>query len=69
LHLGPPVALVAEDAHGIEIEAPVRLAPGRTVDVVSDRDEAVVRMAVVWTWNLIRLGREGPRYRGICRWV
>lgn len=68
LRLGPAVALVAEDEHGIEVVAAVRLLPGRTVDVVSDVTSGS-RLAVVWTWNLVRLGRNGPVYRGTCRWV
>jgi hypothetical protein len=68
VRLAAPVALVFEDEHGIEIEAPIRLAPGRTVDIVAD-DEASVRLAVVWTWTLVRLVGDGPMYRGTCRWV
>lgn len=66
--IGRAVALLRRDDCGIEIEGAIRLSPGRTVDVVGEEDEAV-RMAVVWTWTLVSLGREGPRYRGICRWV
>lgn len=69
LYLGQRVALVGEDEHGIEVEAPIRLSPGRTVDVVSHAQPAAARLAVVWTWSLVSLGQGGPRYRGVCRWV
>jgi hypothetical protein len=67
--LGPLVSLVGEDDAGVEIEAPIRLAPGRTVDVVRPGDEPNGRLAVVWSWRLVSMGRDGPVYRGICRWL
>lgn len=56
------------DEAGVELEGPIRLAPGRTVDVVWE-DERSERLAVVWTWVLVRMGSTGPVYRGLCRWV
>ena len=69
VRLGTAVAVVAEDEHGIEIEAPIRLAPGRTVDIAVNADDGNVRLAVVWTWTLVSIGGDGPMYRGVCRWV
>lgn len=70
--LGSAVRVTHERPDGVELEGNVRLRPGCEVDVViSDNDGnggPAVRAAVVASWDVTRIGRAGPTFRGVCRW-
>lgn len=71
VYLGRDVRAVGEPVGGIELEGRTRLRPGHDVDVVlpaTGGSTPTIRRAVVFTWNVKRLGREGPTFRGICHW-
>jgi hypothetical protein len=63
------VTLVASLPEGVELEGALRLRPGREIDLVLSADPPETRQAVVWTWCLVRVGSEGPVFRGVCRWT
>ena len=73
LCLGRTVRVVTEDAGGMVLDADARLCPGREVDVVFTTMAEVPgrppRRALVWSWRLVGVGSDGPRYHGYCRWV
>lgn len=66
IRLGEEAIVLREDDSGIELESPVRLAPGRWVALGPARGPA--RRALVWSWQLVAVGSTGPRYRGWCFW-
>ncbi len=68
VRLGRDAILVAEDAEGVELEGAARLVPGALVDLVDDA-RRVRRPALVWSWQIARLGSTRPLYRGYCRWA
>jgi hypothetical protein len=63
--VGRDVRIVSESIDGVWIEGTVRLRPGMVVEVVGEDS----RTAVVLTWLVARLGKDGTVYRGRCRWV
>lgn len=68
---GGHVRVVAMTPEQIELESAARLRPGQCVDVAVGAGGAAtrqVRSAFVVSWAVVRLGKEGPVYRGICRW-
>ena len=70
--VGRDVRTVGEGDLGIELEGRTRLRPGREVDVLmttAGTTRPTGRRAVVWSWNVKRLGRDGPIFRGICHWT
>lgn len=62
--VGRDVHIVSEATDDVWLEGTVRLRPGMVVEVV--RESA--RSATVLTWLVSRLGKEGPVYKGRCRW-
>lgn len=63
-----PIALTLEAAC---LEGRHRLRPGHVIelaDVPSARGPEP-RHAIVESWAVARLGKNGPVYRGICRWL
>lgn len=63
-----PIDLTPEAAC---LEGRQRLRPGHVIelaDVPSARG-LERRRAVVETWAVARLGKNGPLYRGTCRWI
>jgi hypothetical protein len=72
VRIGRDVRVVAERPDGLELEGPARLAPGRAIDIVlaggEGRGQEAVKPALVRSWYVIRVGRTGATYRGICRW-
>jgi hypothetical protein len=72
MYVGRDLHVTAELADGIDLEGRVRLRPGLIVDLVwqaGSSNAQQVRRARVWSWSVARLGREGPLYRGHCRWT
>ena len=73
LSLGHTARVVQEDSGGIAIEAEARLCPGHEVDLVFTATSTAAgsppRRALVWSWRLIGIGANGPRYHGYCRWM
>lgn len=68
LRLGRDARVLREDADEVEIESTERLAPGRAVVVFRTGNDAG-RVALVSGWRLVRVGSDGPVYRGCCRWT
>jgi hypothetical protein len=72
LRLGGEMQVVGEDDCGVTISGPLRLCPGRDVDLISGwvpGQESAIRRALVWNWRLTRVGSDGPVYEGYCRWT
>jgi hypothetical protein len=69
LMLGPDVRLVEASAGQLWLEGRVRLRPGQSVDLIGPWPGLPTppTRAHVVTWRVVRLGREGPYYRGCCR--
>ena len=69
-HVGLDLALLRDDESGIEMEGHARLRPGRVVRISGvDRAGHLGRLAVVTKWRMVRVGAQGPFYRGYCEWV
>jgi hypothetical protein len=72
VRIGRDVRVISEGSDAVELEGPARLAPGRPVDIVLTTPSATaggpVRTALVWSWSVVRVGRTGAVYRGVCRW-
>jgi hypothetical protein len=68
VRVGDAVRIVTEDSAGVELEGPVRLAPGRPIDVEIEGPAMSVRSAIVWSCRLVSVGPGRPTYRGYCRW-
>jgi hypothetical protein len=66
--LGRDVRVMLERPDGVELEGAIRLRPGHLVHLVATTSPPHVRPAVVVSWQVTRLGRKGPIYRGDCRW-
>ena len=62
--VGRDVWIVSEAIDEVWLEGAVRLRPGMVVELVAEGS----RTAVVLTWLVSRLGKEGTVYRGRCRW-
>ncbi len=72
VRIGRDVRIVAERGDGVALEGPARLSPGRPVDIVLAAPpgvEPAVRTAQVWSWSVVRVGKSGATYRGLCRWA
>jgi len=72
VRLGWDVKLLAENADGLELEGPIRLRPGRLIEIVLDTPPAgtlLVKRALVWEWTMVKTGSSGPTFRGFCRWA
>ncbi|MCC7007293.1 MAG: hypothetical protein IT184_00600 [Acidobacteria bacterium] len=71
VRIGSDVKTLGEWPGGIELEGRLRLRPGREVDVVDTGPDAPAspRRAVVWSWTVVAVGRNGPLFRGICHWT
>ena len=68
LALGRDVRLVSADMDVVWLESTTRLRPGQTVQLIGTWPLAVGQShARVVTWRVIRLGAEGPIYRGCLR--
>lgn len=68
IRLGHTLRVVGEDKDGVEVAGAVRLRPGQRVRV--DRGNGLaLREAIVWTWQVTRMGSDGTDYRGYCRWT
>ena len=63
-----PVDLAPESAC---LEGRLRLRPGCVVELadVPSAGGPRERYAVVESWSVARLGKNGPVYRGRCRWL
>jgi hypothetical protein len=70
IQVGRQLRVIRETADEVELEGAMRLSPGRTIEIVVGPGETppVVRPASVLSWSVVRLGKEGPMYRGACRW-
>jgi hypothetical protein len=71
LVVGRHLRLISETPDGLHLEGLTRLQPGQTVELVSltaPNGESIVRSAFVLSWSVAALGKEGPTYRGHCRW-
>ncbi|GEM_PF-5874776 len=62
--VGRDVVLVNESPTEVCIEGRLRLRPGSYIEVC----HGDTRLAFVSTWMITRLGKDGPVYRGVCRW-
>ncbi len=53
------------------LEGRLRLRPGQVITVIDVPVPGGVeeRCARVHSWYVARLGKEGPTYRGLCRWT
>ena len=72
LQVGRDLQIMTESADGVDLEGRTRLRPGLIVELVWPAPgSAPVRITrvCVWSWSVARLGRDGPLYRGHCRWV
>lgn len=68
LALGRDVRLVAAADDGVWVESGVRLRPGQSVDLTGEWPGAGSHSrARVVSWRVVRLGAEGPIYRGNLR--
>ena len=71
IQAGAHVRVIRETHDGVELESASRLRPGQHVDLVLDHSavtDASARAALVVSWSVARLGKDGPVYRGLCRW-
>lgn len=69
-HVGRDVALVHDDAAGVEVEGPRRLPPGRVVRLTGMAATGTDgRLAIVTRWRVTHIGNSGPFYRGYCEWL
>jgi hypothetical protein len=66
IHVGHHLRVIDDTGDAIALEGYLRLRPGQIVDLVLSGAEA--RRALVLTWAVTRLGRDGTTYKGICRW-
>jgi hypothetical protein len=72
IYLGRDLRVMEELEDGLDLEGRARLRPGLIVDLVwpaGVSSSSRVRRARVWSWSVVRLGRDGPHYRGQCRWT
>ena len=68
--VGRDLRVMAELEGGVDLEGRARLRPGLIVDLVwPSGSRPKMRRVRVWTWSIARLGRDGPLYRGHCRWT
>ena len=62
--VGRDVTALGVSADGITLEGRLRLRPGTVVEVC----DVMVRLGVIESWSVARLGQDGPVFRGFCRW-
>lgn len=62
--IGRDVMVIEETPVDVYIEGTLRLRPGSAIELCDHR----IRPAIVSTWMVARLGKDGPVYRGSCRW-
>jgi hypothetical protein len=63
--------VVHETSDEVQLEGQTRLAPGQLVELVfthARSEPSLRRHALVLSWAVATLGKEGPIYRGVCRW-
>ncbi len=63
--LGRDLTMVDETPGDVYVEGRVRLRPGQPIEICGAGED---RGALVLTWMVARLGKDGPVYRGVCRW-
>ena len=69
--VGRDLMAITVTAETAWLEGKHRLRPGRVVELtnVPSRLGPQDRHAMVESWAVARLGRNGPVYRGKCRWL
>jgi hypothetical protein len=71
IQLGRQVHILEETSDGLHLEGVARLRPGQLIELApmpGAESSPAVRNAWVVSWSVARLGKEGPTYRGLCRW-
>jgi hypothetical protein len=71
LQLGPHLRVIGEAPDGVQLEGVTRLYPGQVVELAiapAHSESAPARTAFVMSWSVVGLGKDGPTYRGQCRW-
>jgi len=68
LHLGRQVRVLEETTADAQLEGAIQLRPGQLVELVGDGRNGSTRVGLIVSWSVARLGKEGPMYRGVCRW-
>lgn len=72
LQLGRQLRVRAYRSDGVDLEGPARLRPGQLVDLVLEERPGAsspTKRALVVSWQVMRLGKDGPTYTGECRWA
>ena len=69
--IGRDLTAITLTAEAAWLEGRHRLGPGRVVELsnVPCAHGPQTRHAMVESWELASLGRNGPVYRGKCRWL
>lgn len=69
--VGRDLLAISLTGEGAWLEGRHRLRPGRVVELadVPSTDGPETRRAMVESWAVARLGKNGPVYRGNCRWL
>lgn len=69
--LGRDLVAIELTPESVLLEGRSRLRPGRLVELVDvpSTHGSDQRRALVDSWSVARLGKEGPVYRGKCRWI
>jgi hypothetical protein len=68
--IGRDVRILAERDADVELEGRARLRPGRPVQIAvwAEQRPFTFRHAMVESWYVAAVGRDGPAFRGVCRW-
>jgi len=69
--VGKEVRVTYEGADDVHLEGAARLCPGQHIELIFGSGAASSsshRIACVVSWEIFELGKNGPNYRGICRW-
>ena len=69
--VGKEVRVTHESADDVHLEGAARLCPGQQIELIFGSGAASSsshRIACVVSWEIVELGKNGPKYRGICRW-
>lgn len=68
LALGRDLRLVSADEQVLWLEGAIRLRPGQAVELIGAWPISILdTRARVVSWRIIRIGAEGPLYRGSVR--
>jgi len=69
--VGRDLSTVTITAEGVWLEGRHRLSPGRVIELVNVpfTHGPQERHAMVESWTVASLGKNGPVYRGLCRWL